>query len=81
MTKKQRQKLKYLENEEFLRENKKAFFIIFKWFSESINCLRPKSAPLIRVNLPDSICLCENNGFTVFQNVLLSVILFTSRLD
>ena len=41
MTKKARQKIKYLEN---MKE--KAFFIIFKGLSIAKNCLRRESAPL-----------------------------------
>ena len=48
MTKKSRQKLKYLENgKSFLGEIKKAFFIIFNGFSVAKNYLRPESAPFL----------------------------------
>ena len=47
MTKKTRQKFKYLENERAFDVKLKAFFIIFKGFSATKNCLRPESAPLM----------------------------------
>ena len=46
MTKKLRQKLKYLENENSIWGEIKAFFIILKGLSVAKNCLRPESAPL-----------------------------------
>ena len=46
MTKKSRQKLKYLENGKSFQGEIKAFFIIFKGLSVAKNCLRPESAPL-----------------------------------
>ena len=46
MTKKSRQKLKYLENEKSIGMKQKAFFINFKGLSVAKNCLRPESAPL-----------------------------------
>ena len=46
MTKKSRQKLKYLEERVF-DVKWKAFFIIFKGLSAAINYLKPESAPLI----------------------------------
>ena len=46
MTKKSRQKLKYLENGKSFQVEKKAFFIIFKELSVAKNCFRPESAPL-----------------------------------
>ena len=49
MTKKSRQKYKYLENEKsFSGEIKKPFFIIFKGLSVAKNCPRHGSAPLIK---------------------------------
>ena len=46
MTKKSRQKLKYLENERsFWGEIQKTFFIIFKGLLVAKNCLRPDIAP------------------------------------
>ena len=62
MTKKTRQKLKYLKNEKSFRDEKKAFFIIFKELSVAKNCLRPESVPL-------------NNLIEVFFNELPKVIL------
>ena len=47
MTKKSRQKLKYIENKKsFLMWNKKTFFIIFKGLLVAKNFLKPESAPL-----------------------------------
>ena len=46
MTKKSRQKLKYLENEKSFRGEIKSIFHHFKSVSVAKNCLRPKSAPL-----------------------------------
>ena len=47
MTKKSRQKVKYLENEKSLQgEIKSIFHKIFKWLSFAKNCLRPERAPL-----------------------------------
>ena len=46
MTKKSRQKFKYLENEKSFKVKQKAFFIIFQGFSIAKNCLRLESAPL-----------------------------------
>ena len=47
MTKKSRQKLKYLEKEKsFNGEIKKTFFILFKGLSVAKNCFRPENAPL-----------------------------------
>ena len=46
MTKKSRQKLKYLEYERALEVKYKAFFIIFKGLSVDKSCLRTESAPL-----------------------------------
>ena len=46
MTKKSRQKLKYLEKKNSCWGEKKTFFIIFKWLSIVKNCLRPESVPL-----------------------------------
>ena len=47
MTKKSRQKHKYLENEKSFLGEIKSFFIIFKGLSVAKNCLRPESAPLM----------------------------------
>ena len=47
MTKKSRQKHKYLENEKSFLGEIKSFFIIFKGLSVAKNCLRPESAPII----------------------------------
>ena len=47
MTKKSRQKFKYLEKEKSFYREIKAFFIIFKLFSVAQNCLRPESAVLM----------------------------------
>ena len=52
MTKKSRQKSKYLENEKSFWGEIKSIFIIFKGLSVAKNCFRPKSAPL---NYPKSI--------------------------
>ena len=46
MTKKLRQKFKYIENKKSFWGEIKAFFIIFKELSIAKNCLRPESAPL-----------------------------------
>ena len=46
MTKKSRQKIKYLENKKSFLGEKKAFFIIFKGLLVAKNCLRPEGAPL-----------------------------------
>ena len=46
MTKKSRQKHKYLENEENFEVKQKAFFNIFKGLLVAKNCLRPEIAPL-----------------------------------
>ena len=46
MTKKSRQKLKFLENEKSFWGEIKAFFIIFKRLSVAKNCLRAESAPI-----------------------------------
>ena len=46
MTKKSRQKFKYLENEKSFKVKQKAFFINFKWLSVAKNCLRPESVAL-----------------------------------
>ena len=48
MTKKSRQKLKYLENEMNFRGEIKSILMIFEGFSFAKNCLRPESATLIR---------------------------------
>ena len=45
MTKKSKQKLKYLQNENSLLGEIKSFFIIFKGLSVAKNRLRPASAP------------------------------------
>ena len=47
MTKKSRQKLKYLENEKSFWDEIKTFLIIFKGLSDAKNCLRPESSPLM----------------------------------
>ena len=47
MTKKSRQKLKYLENEKSFLGEIKSIFIIFKGLSAAKNCLRPDSVPLM----------------------------------
>ena len=46
MTKKSRQKLKYLENEKSFWGDTKRIFVIFKELSVVKNCLRPESATL-----------------------------------
>ena len=43
MTKKSKQKPKYLENEKAFEVKYKAFFIFFKARSVAKNCLRPES--------------------------------------
>ena len=45
MTKRSRQKLKYLKNEWAFDVKQKGFFIIFKELSAAKNCLRPESVP------------------------------------
>ena len=45
LTKKSKQKLKYLENEKTFWREYKAFFIIFKGLSAAKYCLRPESVP------------------------------------
>ena len=66
------------------------FFFIFRFLTAFANILKRLiaslsssifSSSLTRVILPDWTYLSENKGFTIFQNVLLSVILFTSRLN
>ena len=46
MTKKSRQKFKYLKNEKSLSGEIKSIFVIFKGLSVPKNCLRLESAPL-----------------------------------
>ena len=46
MTKKSRQKLKYLENEKRFKGEIKTILIIFKGLSDAKYCLKPESAPL-----------------------------------
>ena len=48
MTRKSRQKLKYLENQKSFQGEIKSFAIIFKRFSVSKNFLRPETEPLIK---------------------------------
>ena len=47
MTKKSKQKFKYLENEKSFWGEIKNIFFVFKGISVVKNCLRPESAPLI----------------------------------
>ena len=51
MTKKSRQKLKYLENEKSFWAEIKSIFPHLSRVSIAKNCLRPKSAPLISLQL------------------------------
>ena len=46
MTKRSRQKLKYLENEKRFKGEIKTILIIFKGLSDAKYCLKPDSAPL-----------------------------------
>ena len=48
MTRKSRQKLKYLGNQKSFQGEIKSFAIIFKRFSVSKNFLRPETEPLIK---------------------------------
>ena len=56
MTKKSRQKLKYLRTKRAFYVKQKSFFIIFKGLSFAKNCLRPESAPL-RIS---ALCRMDN---------------------
>ena len=46
MTKKSRQKFKYLENEKSFQDKVKSIFTTFQWHSVAKNCLRPETAHL-----------------------------------
>ena len=46
MTKKPRQKLKYLEKEKSFQGGIESIFIIFKGLSTAKNCLTPENTPL-----------------------------------
>ena len=48
LTKKSRQKFKYLENKKSFKDEKKSFFINFKELSVAKNCLRSENAPSIQ---------------------------------
>ena len=48
MTKRSRQKLKYLENKKGFWREIKAFFVIFKGLSTAKYCFRPESATLLQ---------------------------------
>ena len=51
MTKKLREKFKYLENKKSFYKKQQTFLIIFKGFSVAKYCLRPESVPLIALYL------------------------------
>ena len=59
MTKRSRQKLKYIEDQKSFCGEIKSIFIIFKGLSVAKNCLRRESAPL-KSNLKSQIFFKEN---------------------